>query len=241
MSVIVALGDSLTCGRGVGVQVRTEETWVSLIAAGAPGGRLVQLAEPGARIRDVCVRQLPRVPAADVVTMLAGLNDIARAGFDAAQLREDMLTLLRQLTGRGTPVLIVRLHDPVEMLRLPKWLGAVVRQRVAAVNQAVDDARSWPGVMSLDLASIPALRLPGSWSTDRIHPSRAGHQAVAASAAAVLIEHGHCWRPLPQPEVPAGASVGATAWWALRYGMPYLASHVTEFGPPLLSAVATRV
>ena len=186
-------------------------------------------------------RQLPNAPAADVVTMLAGLNDIARAGFDAAQVREDMHRVLRQLTRQGTPVLVGRLHDPVEMLRLPKWLEAVVRQRVGAVNQAVDDAYNWPGVMSLDLGSIPALQRPGGWSTDRIHPSRAGHQAVAASAAAVLIKHGHRWKPLPQPEVPAGASVGARTWWALRYGIPYLAAHVTEFGPPLLSAVATRV
>ncbi len=241
MSVIVALGDSLTCGLGVGVRVRPEETWVGLLTAAAPGGRLVQLAEPGARIRDVYLRQLPSVPAADVITMLAGLNDIARAGFDAVQLREDMHRLLQQLTRQGIPVLILRLHDPGEMLRLPKWLGAVVGERVAAVNRVVDDARSLPGVMWLDLASIPALQLPGGWSTDRIHLSRAGHQAVAASAAAVLIEHGHSWQPLPQPEVPAGASIGARAWWALRHGLPYLALHVTEFGPPFLSAVATRV
>jgi lysophospholipase L1-like esterase len=241
MTVIVSLGDSLTCGMGVGVHVPPDQTWIGLLAAGAPENRLVQLAEPGARIRDVRIRQLPSVPTADVVTMLAGLNDIARGGFDAAQLREDMHRIVLDLTRQGAAVLVGRLHDPGEMLPLPEWLAAVVRERVGAVNQIVDEARPWPGVMTLDLASIPALRQPGGWSTDRIHPSRAGHQAIAATAAAVLIEHGYGWQHVRDPEVPAGASVGARAWWAMRYGIPYLAIHVTEFGPPLLSAVATRV
>jgi hypothetical protein len=80
---------------------------------------------------------------------------------------------------------MTRLHDPGKMLPLPKGLASVVRQRVAAVNQIVDEAHTWPGVMLLDLASIPALQRPGGWSTDRIHPSRAGRQAIAAFVIAV--------------------------------------------------------
>ncbi len=71
------------------------------------------------------------------------------------------------------------------MLPLPESLRAVVRQRVAVVNEIVDEAGSWPGILTLDLAGVPSLQRPGGWSTDRIHPSRVGHQAVAASAAGV--------------------------------------------------------
>ncbi len=101
MTVIVALGDRLTCGVGVGVRVPADETWVALLAAAAPGAELVRLAEPGARIHDLRLRQLPGAPRADLVTALAGLNDVARAGFAEAQLRADMHRIIGAADGPG--------------------------------------------------------------------------------------------------------------------------------------------
>ena len=37
VTVVVALGDSFTCGEGVGVRVDPDATWVALLAR-APGG-----------------------------------------------------------------------------------------------------------------------------------------------------------------------------------------------------------
>lgn len=241
MTVVVALGDSLTCGEGVGVQVAPEATWPALLAAAAPGGRLVRLAEPGARVRDVRDHQLPQAKRPDIVTLLAGLNDIARSGFDAAKLRDDLLWMLRRLTSQGAEVLLGRLHDPAELLPLPTMLAGVVRRRIDAVNAAVDEGAGLPSVHVLDLAEVPALHQPGGWSTDRIHPSLAGHQAIAAAAGRALRHRdGRFTALLPEPQVPTGPTVRARAWWAVRYGMPYVAGHVSDFGPPVLSALAHR-
>jgi lysophospholipase L1-like esterase len=241
MTTVVALGDSLTCGEGVGVQVPPEATWVALLAAAAPQGRLVRLAEPGARVRDVRIRQLPQVPDGTIVTLIAGLNDVARSGFDATGLRADLLWTLGCLTSHGAAVVLGRLHDPARMLPLPKVVAGVVRRRIETVNAAVDEASGWPAVHLLDLAEVAALAQPGGWSTDRIHPSRVGHQAIAAAAARALSQHDlRLNAVLPEPRVPAGPSTGASAWWALRHGVPYVARHVSEFGPPVLSALAHR-
>lgn len=217
-------------------------TWAALVADAMPRGRLVRLAEPGARIRDVRFQQLPRMPAADVVTLVVGLNDIARAGFDPAAVREDLGEAVRGLTAAGAEVVLGRLHDPTQLLPVPRMVARAVRRRVDAVNAAADELAGRDGVHVLDLAQVAALREPGGWSTDRIHPSRTGHQGMAAAAAQLLA---HRYERLPSlltpPGVPRGPSRRARTWWALRHGLPYLAGHLGDFGPPVLSAIAHRV
>jgi lysophospholipase L1-like esterase len=208
-----------------------------------PDGRLVRLAEPGARVRDVRAHQLPLVVDADIVTVLAGLNDIARAGFDAQTLRADLMAIVDELTAAGAHVVLGRLHDPTRMLPVPKTLADVVRRRVREVNTAVDTAAAAHGGHVLDLADVPALKTAGGWSADRIHPSRAGHQGMAAAAAEALAPwYDQLPAAVPPPRsAPRGPSRTARAWWAMRHGLPYLAGHLDDFGPPLLSALAHRV
>jgi len=64
--------------------VEPEATWVGLLASSLPGTRLAPLARPGASIGDIGRLQLLLLPEqAALVTVLAGLNDVARAGVDA--------------------------------------------------------------------------------------------------------------------------------------------------------------
>ena len=44
VTVVIARGDSFTCGEGVGVRVDPEQTGVALLARGLPAGRFVRLA-----------------------------------------------------------------------------------------------------------------------------------------------------------------------------------------------------
>lgn len=241
---VVALGDSLSCGEGVGLRVPLEGTWPALLAEAVPGGRLLPLAVAGARTRDVRERQLPAAIAAQphLATLLVGLNDVSRAGWDAGRVDADLRATTRALRRTGATVLLGRLHDPGRHLPLPERVRDRVRRRVAAVNAAVDraaaEARRGDGgdVHVLDLAAVPALLVRRAWAVDRLHPGEAAHALVAAAAARVLSTAGlPVGVPAPQP-LPARApgAVRAT-WWASRHGGPWLAAHAREVLVPALT------
>jgi lysophospholipase L1-like esterase len=242
VTVVVALGDSFTCGEGVGVRVQPEDTWVALLARALPAGRLVRLAVPGARVADVRTGQLPLVPGgADVATLLVGLNDVARSGFDAAAVGADLLETVAALRSRADDVLLGRLHDAGALLPLPARVAQATRRRIEGVNAAVDEAARWSGVRVLDLRLVPVLARPGGWSVDRVHPSPAGHHGMAAAAIEALRGAGRQpGRPIGEVVEPRGSSRSARGWWAVRHGLPYAACHVREIGGPIASAVFRR-
>jgi lysophospholipase L1-like esterase len=197
---------------------------------------------PGARVADVRSRQLPLVPDdADVATLLVGMNDVARSGFDAADVGADLLATVAALRSRADDVLLGRLHDAGALLPLPARVGQATRRRIEQVNAAVDEASRWPGVRVLDLRRVPALAKPGGWSVDRIHPSPAGHHGMAAAAIEVLRDAGrHPVTPIGEVVVPSGSSPKARGWWAVRHGLPYAAGHLREIGAPMASALLGR-
>lgn len=242
MSVqVVALGDSTSCGEGVGLSVPLHRTWPALLAAAVPGAALLPLATAGARVRDVRAVQLG--PALDaephLATLLIGLNDVSRGGFDAVDVAADLTSVVRALRRTGATVLLGRLHDPTRHLPLPAQLGQAVRERVAAVNAAVDRAYDEGAgtVHLLDLERVPGLRLRQAWAVDRLHPSEGAHVLVAGAAAAVLRD---AELPVGTPDpgrLPRRAPGRMrTTWWAARHGAPWLVGHTREVLLPALSA-----
>ena len=235
---VVSLGDSTSCGEGVGLSVEPALTWPARLAAALPGGELLPLATAGARVRDVRARQLGLAVEArpHLATLLIGLNDVSRGGFCDDDVRADLLGVVRTLRLSGATVLLGRLHDPCRHLPLPAALCAAVRRRVDVVNAAVDEAtaaaaRDGAGgdVHVLDLARLPALRLRRAWAVDRVHPHGEAHGLIAAEAARVLV---HAGLPVDRVQVaglPSRAPSHAhEAWWTARHGLPWLASHARD-------------
>ncbi|MGY1744231.1 GDSL-type esterase/lipase family protein [Blastococcus sp. SYSU D00695] len=242
MTVVAALGDSLSCGEGVGLRIQPARTWVGLLAAALPGARLVRLAVAGARVGDVRTRQLPQLPGdVDLATVLAGLNDVGRAGFDPDAVAGDLRAVVAAAHRRGAQVLLGRLHDPAAVRPVPRRVATAVRARVAAVNATVDELARQPGVHVLDLGAVPVLARPGGWAADRIHPAEAGHRGMAAAAAGVLAATGR-FAPaaLPAGPEPRGPGRAERAWWTLRHGLPYALTHARDLGQPVASALLRR-
>lgn len=226
---VVSLGDSFSCGEGVGVRIALRRTWVGLLADGLAGGCLRPLAAPGSVVSDVRVRQLPLALSAAprLATLLIGLNDVIRAGFNAARVRADLRTVVVELRAGGAAVLVARLHDPTAQLPLPGSLRRAVYDRIAVINAAVDDAsRDDPGVHVLDLGAVPALRGRTAWAVDRLHPSLLGHFAMATAALNLLDQVGLAAAPPvgPAPKVAALGS-GDEVRWLVRHGLPWFAAH----------------
>ena len=220
---MVALGDSISCGEGVGVAVHLAHTWVGVLAHTIDAD-LELLARRGARTSDVRNAQLPMALAAEpnVATVLMGLNDVSRTGWDADRVRDDLIATVAALRAQSVLVLLVRLYDPTVLLPLPALVRRSALSRVAVVNETVDSLRA-PGVLVLDLAEVRELRRRNAWAVDRVHPGISGHRAIAAAAAALLSEHGldvPNWLGPLTTHPPLGRT--AELRWLARHGAPYL-------------------
>lgn len=233
----MALGDSISCGEGVGLRVPSTAVWPARLAAATPGGELVPLAKPGARLHDVLRLQLP--PAlehgADVYTLLIGLNDLSRSGFEAERFGAELIHTVDALRSTGALVLLGRLHDATALLRLPARLRSTVRRRTATVNAAVDACRA-EQVRLLDLGSLPGLRMRQAWDIDRVHPNVAGHALIAQAAARVLRDAGWPIGPVRPSRLPPCPGHLRETLWLLRHGLPWLAGHVPQVVVPALTA-----
>ncbi|HLY33136.1 MAG TPA: SGNH/GDSL hydrolase family protein [Jatrophihabitantaceae bacterium] len=231
---VVALGDSISCGEGVGVSVHLAHTWAAVVAHSL-GGELDLLATRGARIADVRLSQLPLALARrpDVATLIVGLNDISRGGWDEPRMRADLHTVVGALRAQGVTVVLGRLHDPTALLPMPARIRQRIGARIAAVNAAVD-ASIGPDVLLLDLARIPQLRNRGSWAVDRVHPSIAGHRAVAEAALDILEANDvRVAERVPIRPAAARCSRLAEVRWLARYGAPYLVRNLDRVRQPV--------
>jgi lysophospholipase L1-like esterase len=238
---LLALGDSISCGEGVGVLLHRSETWVARTAA-ALGYEVELLARPGARVRDVRNEQVPVAMAhpARLVTLLIGLNDVIRTGFDAEAVRADLTCAVGRLRRPDRTVLLMRLYDPTLLLPLPKRLRRHFVERVRVINATIEQLRG-PGVVVVDLGRVGALRRRGAWAVDRLHPGPVGQHAIAAAGAAALRDAGFTvHQPLPIPSVPRGPTRRAEGRWLVRHGVPWLARHLREVGAPLAGVVLGR-
>ena len=237
---MVALGDSLSCGEGVGIHVEPGQTWAAQLTDAIPGASMIQMAVAGARVRDVISHQLPRAVSQrpDLATVLVGLNDIIRSGFRPDRFRAELGVLVHSLRATGATVLLATLHDPGALRPLPltKRLRRQLVARVAIVNDTVWAlAAADDRIRVLDLAGIYDLRLLGAWEVDRVHFSPAGHRLIADSAVRALTGSDLPEPvPLPPQRIPGAPGRPARIRWVLACGIPWLIQHGGRVAPAAL-------
>jgi lysophospholipase L1-like esterase len=238
---LLALGDSISCGEGVGIQLHRADTWVVQLGE-ALDYDVELLARPGARVHDVHAEQVPVAltrPAA-LATVLVGLNDVIRRGFDEAAVHAELREIVARLLVVSPTVLLVRLHDPTGLLPLPGRLRRHFQQRVRAINHGIDLAAG-PGVHVVDLADVAVLQRRGAWAVDRLHPGPVGHHAIASAATGTLRDAGFdVATPALGPSISYGPSRRAEGRWLVRHGAPWLARHLREVAVPLAATMLRR-
>jgi len=237
MTTFAALGDSITLGVGDPAPGGGWRGWAAFLAAGLPGGRLVNLAANGARAADVERTQLPRALELrpDVASVVVGVNDILRAGFDAAAIQAALAHVAGSLTAAGAVVLTMRLPDPGMMLGLPPALARPLARRLQVINEATDQVAERFGTVHLDAAADLAAYDRRMWSADRLHPSERGHRYIAGRFHDELTAAGHHLGPRPgaEPTSPPPTRLDTAAWMATK-GTAWVLRRCTDLVPYLL-------
>jgi lysophospholipase L1-like esterase len=241
---LVILGDSTGVGLGDPVHPAGWRGFGPLLMAalGAPGEvRYRNLSVIGARMADLRRRQLPGAVAAqpDVAVILAGMNDTLRSDFDPVALREDLDTTVTALQLSGAVVLITRFHDHGRVFWLPGPLRRALYQRVAQLNDAIDQVVAQRGVLCLDLHQMPGAYDSAAWSVDRLHPSERGHRILAGGFAELLTGAGIAV-PHPVDLACAGGrqlSAAHHIGWLMCRGVPWLVRRGRDLLPHAAAVV----
>ncbi|GHA91697.1 SGNH/GDSL hydrolase family protein [Streptomyces chryseus] len=243
----VALGDSLTEGVGdpVGEGWRG---WAALLAAGlAARGEAAEfrnLAVSGALSRDVVEHQAPRALACapDIASVVVGVNDTLRRGFDIHAFAAGLDRVCAALAGSGAVLLTACLPDPGTMLGLPAPLARPLARRQRAVNAVTHALSARYGALHLHMAQGTWVADRSLWSADRLHPGERGHRLIAARFHALLAAEGLAAGDPPgqEPEQPPPTRAAALRW-LLTAGTGWLARRSTDLLPQLLALAATEV
>lgn len=228
----VALGDSQTEGLGDGDDATGLRGWADRLAerlaVANPSLRYANLAVRGRVAEQVRAEQLGPALALrpDLATVLAGVNDLLRPRFDAAEVVAHLEEMFAALTASGARVATATFPDVGRIAPLARPL----RPRVLDLNARIRAAAARHHVTVAETAYPPVTTDPRLWSRDRLHASPLGHDRIAAAIADALGLPGSddTWTlPLPSLAAPTGprAAVAEVRWGAAFLG-PWLVRRV---------------
>lgn len=186
----VALGDSLTAGVGDRIDSIEHLSWADRLAAALgqlhPGFVYHNLAVRGKTSAEIIAEQLPQALSLrpDLVTILAGGNDLKVPGWTPDQFSANLRALVEPLLALETTVVLCTMIDnwhvqPPAMQAKLKGLYVGVR----AVNSVVRDTARAYGLPLLDLEQVSDLHDLAMISADGIHANSYGYIKIAAEAA----------------------------------------------------------
>lgn len=189
-STYVAIGDSLTAGRGDEGRDGRPIGWAQRLAD-ILGVRttvrcsLTNLAVDGATVHEVLSKQLPAVAARkpDLVSLTVGINDIRRRDFDELSFKADLGQLFEALAATQATLLTCTLPDLSVIMSLSQELHEVVRERMRLASDIIREQAESYGAVCLDAWSLPGVTDPDLYAPDRLHPNSKGHQFIAAACA----------------------------------------------------------
>ena len=232
-ATVVALGDSVTVGVG---DIGVPAGWAAHLSFALGAAEFTNVARLGARARDVSSIQaavaIGRRP--QLATLLVGGNDVLRGDFSAQDVASHVDQTVAGLRRVGADVAVVLLHDPRLTLPGPRLIREVLGERAAAVNDAIRArVAGEPRVALIDPQRSDFTPKRQAWSIDRLHPSAAGHRALAAMALEALTDLG--WRAQHPISPPLGPQPSGwhRAWWLTRYGTPWFAKRSRDLLPEL--------
>jgi len=234
----VALGDSTTEGLedpdGRGGYRGWADRFAEHVAASHPGLAYANLAVRGMVAREVEAAQLAPALAMtpDLVTVVAGMNDLLRRDFDPLRVAGHVGTMIRELGAAGATTITFTIPDVSRRMRLGRRLSA----RTTALNDEIRRLATHHGAVLLDLASYELAYDPRMWAVDRLHGNPAGHARIAEELAHLLAlpgappsSRGISLPPSPPPRLRE--VVAQDVSWILRFVVPWAWRRVRGLRP----------
>jgi lysophospholipase L1-like esterase len=149
----------------------------------------------------------------DIVTVMAGLNDVLRKTFSLAQTADNLEAMVSALTASGAHVVINTFPNIGKVAPI----AAKLMPRVGPLNQAIRDMGARHGATVVDFEGSEEAVDRRLWSEDRIHANAFGHERIAFAFAQQLGVAAHSEEDLaPLPEL-APRSAAATAWSEVQF------------------------
>jgi len=229
----VVLGDSAAYGTGDEISAGVVRGWAGFLAeAFQDGCDYFNFSRPGAKSTEVLEKQLPKAlrEQPDICALIVGGNDLLRNSFDPLLLYKNLKNCCQQLMAMGSEVIMVELHDPNQLLRLPKLMSRVLNRRVAAVNAVYRKVASEFEIITIKTRKIGDVHNRSNWHIDRMHPGPAGHFMLARSVAEQLRRRG--WAiSLPHKLDVVQKSKAEKIKWLLRNGTPWFLKRSVDLLP----------
>jgi lysophospholipase L1-like esterase len=226
----VAIGDSFTEGVGDPAPDGSLVGWADRLAghlSAAQGGvEYANLAVRGRLLGQVVDEQLPAALALapDLVSVVAGGNDLLRPGADPDALAAVVEAAVGQLRAAGADVLLATGVDPRATPIINRTRG-----RSATFNAHLWSIAARHGAHVLDQWGAAWVQDPRMWDVDRLHLAPEGHRRTAAAAAAVLgLDVDPEWSvPLdPAPVRPRREVLAAELAWVRSFVVPWVGRRV---------------
>lgn len=227
----IALGDSFTEGLSDPDPARPGEFrgWADRLAehlaAVSPGEvEYANLAIRGRLLRQVVDEQVQVALDAqpDLVSLVAGGNDLMRPGADPDELAAGLEAAVVRFRDAGADVLLAASVDTRNTPILRR-----VRGKIAVFNANIWSIANRTGAAVLDQWGAGWVQDFRLWDTDRIHMTDEGHRrmALAAATALGLPAEDDGWRtPLPPaPPRALRAAVAEEAAWVRGFVAPWVA------------------
>ena len=152
----------------------------------------INASRPGAQSHEVLHEQLPKIliHEPELVAVIVGGNDLLRNGFSPRVFEENLSETLAHIERIGATSMLLELHDPTEIVPMPRLVARVCRRRVNAVNRVTRKLAHRYSSVLLETRSLDSIYYRDKWHVDRMHPSRYGHQFIADNFAHLLRQRG---------------------------------------------------
>jgi len=232
----VVLGDSAAYGTGDEIKAGQFRGWAGFLAdAFQEGCDYFNYSRPGAKSSEVLAIQLPKAlrQNPDICAVIVGGNDLLRNNFDPVLLYNNLRSCCQQLLAMGSEIIMVELHDPNQLLKLPKLMRQVLGRRVNAVNAVYRKVALEFEIVTVKTRAINNVHDRKNWHIDRMHPGPQGHFMLARNIADQLRKRG--WAiSMPYQLTITHRSRSEKITWLLRNGTPWFFKRSFDLLPAAL-------
>jgi lysophospholipase L1-like esterase len=202
----------------------------------------INAARPGARSAEVLEDQLPKILIhnPELVAVVVGGNDLLRSNFNPEKFYLNLRETLIKLVELGSTVMLLELHDPTKIVPMPYLIGRICRRRVSAVNAATRELAKSFGAVLMETRSQEDIYAREKWHVDRMHPSKLGHQFIAAQFAKLLSARGFDIGEV-QIDPLNNRSRKDSIKWMLKNGTPWFLKRSVDLLPGLILLSAAEI